>query len=121
MHICFVLGTIIGLFVPGSSYVFSQFSYNENQCAPELPEGDILENWEKNENATYDFVIDYSNCTPPSSLFSIFTLMICCALSRCGLWLFDLAVNQMFQQWVPQDKVSVAKLKLKISNIFRIS
>ena len=40
------------------------------------------------------------SCSPPEQFLSIFFMLTCCALSRCGLWLFDLSVSQMFQEWV---------------------
>lgn len=33
-------------------------------------------------------------------------------LSRFGLWLFDMAVNQLLQEWVPDDELGASKSKI---------
>ena len=40
-------------------------------------------------------------------------------MSRCGLWLFDLAVNQMFQEWVDADeRGAVSGAQSAMQNVF---
>jgi len=106
MHLFCVLGTIVGLFVPGSPYVVYR-EMNNQTCGAHFTPG---------MNSTdFPFELDQNNfalsfkseCDPVPSLWSIGTLIVSCTLSRCGLWLFDLAVNQMFQEWVSEDKRGV--------------
>ena len=65
-----------------------------------------LEEYEFKPTDEDNWIMDYSTpCTPPESVLSILIMLFACALSRVGLWTFDLAVNQMFQEWVDKDKV----------------
>ena len=69
-----------------------------------------LENYEFKPTDEDNWIMDYSTpCTPPESILSILIMLFACALSRVGLWTFDLAVNQMFQEWVDKDKVARIK------------
>ena len=99
-----ILGSLINN-SSGSHYAVYQqgFDYNKEACievetAPQmLNRTDLISN---------EFILNYeTDCAPPDSLVSIIILISCCALSRCGLWLFDLAVNQMFQEWVKPTQV----------------
>ena len=110
LHFCFVLGTIGGLFVEGSMYQLYQGYETKDECPTQLnttvlQEQTKLMAW-SNSSIISNHVVDFSAaCTPPESYFSILFMLVCCAMSRCGLWLFDLAVSQMFQEWVEPRKV----------------
>ena len=79
------------------------FDYNKEACIQVETASQMLNRTDLISN---DFILNYeTDCAPPDSLLSIIILISCCALSRCGLWLFDLAVNQMFQEWVKPNQV----------------
>jgi len=89
----------------GSHYAVYQqgFDYNKEACIEVETASQMLNRTDLISN---DFILNYeTDCAPPDSLLSIIILISCCALSRCGLWLFDLAVNQMFQEWVKPNQV----------------
>ena len=89
----------------GSHYAVYQqgFDYNKEACIQVETASEMLNRTDLLSN---DFILSYeTDCAPPDSLLSIIILISCCALSRCGLWLFDLAVNQMFQEWVKPNQV----------------
>lgn len=118
LHIIFVFGTIGGLFAPGSHYaVYNSSSlklvYEPEECAEVQSPAEMA-------NKTETFITSYSTeCAPPTELNSIIILIACCALSRCGLWLFDLAVNQMFQEWVkPNQRGVVSGAQNGVQNMF---
>ena len=113
-HSFCVIGTIVGLFLEGSPYVLAAaYDSSENDSSNvscsnlELYTPIELDN--QNFTNLKRFALDGSvECHLPQwSLVSISTLIGFVALSRCGLWLFDLAVNQMFQEWIPKDQVNL--------------
>ena len=94
----------------GSHYAVYQqgFDYNKEACIKVETASEMLNRTNLISN---DFILNYeTDCAPPDSLLSIIILISCCALSRCGLWLFDLAVNQMFQEWVKPNQVNCQAL-----------
>jgi len=119
LHISFVFGTIGGLFTPGSHYAVYQqgFDYVKEECI-EVQNASVMTN--RSDLLTNEFILNYStDCAPPDSLLSIIILISCCALSRCGLWLFDLAVNQMFQEWVkPNQRGVISGAQNGVQNLF---
>lgn len=119
LHISFVFGTIGGLFTSGSHYAVYQqgFDYNKEACIEVETASQMLNRTDLISNA---FILNYeTDCAPPDSLLSIIILISCCALSRCGLWLFDLAVNQMFQEWVkPNQRGVVSGAQNGVQNLF---
>ena len=98
--------------VSGSHYAVYQqgFDYNKEACIEVQTAPQMLN---RTDLITNEFILNYeTDCAPPDSLVSIIILISCCALSRCGLWLFDLAVNQMFQEWVKPNQVKWVMLGL---------
>jgi len=129
MHLFFVIGTIGGLFIKGSPYVlYHQMNGDDYECPdfnhtrtfyPGETNTTIFED-ERGFKLEQNMALDYSSeCDPVPSVWSILTLIVCCALSRCGLWLFDLAVNQMFQEWVPEDqRGTISGAQNGVQNLF---
>lgn len=104
LHFSFVIITVVGLFVPGSMYIFYLNVSSSKECPQQMNET-ALEDYEFKPTDDDNWIMDYSTpCTPPESILSILIMLFACALSRVGLWTFDLAVNQMFQEWVDKDK-----------------
>jgi len=120
LHFSFVIITVVGLFVPGSMYIFYLNVSSSKECPQQViqeKQFQAIIKFKMNETALEDYefkptdddnwIMDYSTpCTPPESILSILIMLFACALSRDGLWTFDLAVNQMFQEWVDKDKVT---------------
>ena len=110
MHFSFVVGTIGGLFIEGSMYQLYEGYESIEECPAQLTVAQLEDAHALGTLPTSNSSIltDYTTpCTPPSSLLSIFVMLSCCALSRMGLWMFDLAVNQMFQEWVDPKEVNL--------------
>ena len=109
LHFSFVLGTIGGLFVEGSLYQMETLSETAEVCLDQLNSTAWLDAQMTGAmpNITDgNFIKSFdSPCIPTDSTQSILVMLFCCALSRCGLWIFDLAVNQMFQEWVSAEQV----------------
>ncbi|CAG5107349.1 Oidioi.mRNA.OKI2018_I69.chr1.g3276.t1.cds [Oikopleura dioica] len=104
LHFSFVIITVVGLFVPGSMYMFYLGVSSADQCPQQLNETALAE-YEFKPTTDDNWITDFTTpCTPPDNLLSILLMLFACALSRVGLWTFDLAVNQMFQEWVDVDK-----------------
>ena len=109
LHFSFVLGTIGGLFIDGSLYEMETLSESPKICVDQLNAtgwAQAQQNGSVPSISAGNFINSYdSPCLPTESLRSILVMLACCALSRCGLWIFDLAVNQMFQEWVSTEQV----------------
>lgn len=103
LHFGFVIITVVGLFIPGSMYILYLGVDSADECPQQLNVTELSLLDSKPDG--YSWITDYSTpCTPPDSLFSILIMLFACALSRVGLWTFDLAVSQMFQEWVTPDQ-----------------
>ena len=106
---CLIL-CVISIWLPGSPF---ELNKNAGLKCNELNRTKRF----NNSNSAYDYFF-LSSCR---SYTSILMLLISMAISRFGLWLFDLSVNQIIQESVPKDQRGiVGGVQNSLNQIFEL-
>lgn len=91
-QIIFLFGCLVAIFLPGSPFIISHNSITTCQ------------NETYNQTGTFWTPFVESNCYIYTS---ILVLLICMSISRFGLWLTDLVINQIFQENIKENERGV--------------